>query len=240
MNDKNQIQEKTITEHSEFSAAFNARRKLIKGGAIAVPVVMTLRSGSALAASSSNRCITNDQTNAQALLTADHLPEFRSSSTNNVETFLREEVTRSQLIRIKRDPGDTFWIYDKDGNDDLRTRVIYNYASMTPYPNEWLDTGATQRQYSAQGGLDIDVYDSATTGPPTGSIVITGEHFIEGTLNYVFEDAEIGIRHGLIMTTGSGEIIMDQFGNPRIGRLMSSSALQSMHITTSCMTSLAP
>ncbi len=240
MNNKNQSQEKPITEHSESSLAFNTRRKLVKGSVIAVPMVMTLRSGSALAASSSNRCIAQNQTFAQDRFDAGELPKFRNNPTNNVETFFRREVTRSRLIRIKRDQTDAFWIFDKNGSGNLRRRVIYNYGLTDPYPNEWLDTAANQKQYLAQGVPNINVYDSETTGPPTGSIVVTGEHFIEGNFNYVFEDAQIRIRHGLIMTTATGEIIMDQFGNPRIGRLVDAGTLNSMHLTTSCMTSLAP
>ena len=243
MNNKNQIQEKSITENSE---PFNTRRKLVKGSAIAVPMVMTLRSGSALAASSSNHCIAQNQLFAQDRLVAGELPEFRDSSTNSVETFFRKEVTSSQLIRIKSVTvgADTFWIYDKNADSSLNTTVIYNY-SLPINSSQWLDTATPQKNYVSQLSVDtqpIAVYDSEATGPgtPGEAIAITGERFTEGGFNYVLDNTQTGIRYGLIMTDSFGNVILDQFSNPRIGRLVNSGTLASMHLTTSCMTSLAP
>ena len=67
MNNINQLQENTTDKKSDSVLTSNARRRLIKGTAIALPVVMTLRSGAAMAASSTESCIARDQQLANTL-----------------------------------------------------------------------------------------------------------------------------------------------------------------------------
>ncbi len=243
MNDINKIQDKTNDKQSDSLLASNARRRLIKGSAVAVPIVMTLRSGAAMAASSTESCIARDQKLADSL----NPKKFTNS---NPDPFLRTEITITRLIKIKKQTDNAGqnpkWVFDKKStaNADgtfFKYRTVYAHGhGLTLFPSVWLNTGDPQLQFSDQG-TTIDVFDSYADPAPA----ITGKkHFKRGSNNFV-QDTSFGSnglkeKYGLVVTDPFGNIQDDGFG-PRVGRSVDHADLQANnHLTGSCWSSLNP
>lgn len=244
VNNINQLQENTTDKKSDSVLTSNARRRLIKGTAIALPVVMTLRSGAAMAASSTESCIARDQQLANTL----DPNKFTNSDT---DPFLRTQITITRLIKIKevRDSSGNHpkWVYDKkntanaDGTFFKRRTVYVHGHGLTALPADWLNTTEPQLQFSDQS-TTIDVYDVYTDPLPA---ITAGNHFKRLANNFV-QDTSFGIngikeKFGLVVTDPFGGIQTDALNGPRVGQFVDHSDLQANnHLTGSCWTSLNP
>ena len=85
------------------------RRTLIKSAAVAAPVVLTLRSGAALANASSHQCIARNETearNADPLLTPNEAQD---------DMWFRQTVSCKKLKK-QNVPG--FWVFQDPNNSD--------------------------------------------------------------------------------------------------------------------------
>lgn len=81
-----------------------SRRRLVKSALVAAPVVLTLRSGAALANASAYQCIQRDQARADAagadpLLTPGESPDDWERRTVSVK-------------KLKKDDDNEFWVYE--------------------------------------------------------------------------------------------------------------------------------
>lgn len=231
----NKIQEKTTTEGSEALPVFNTRRKLIKGTAIAVPVVMTLRSGAALATASTDQCIARDQQFAN-----DTKPSKFTNSES--DSFLRTPVTIIRLIKIKEEVDGSGlnpkWVYDKKPGGDMKLRTVYVHGhALATYPTLWLNTSEPQGEFNDQGSV-LDVYDSYADPLPD----ISGGTYFKRNLSNFVQKMDFGFRekYGLVTTFPDGTIQNDGQG-PRVGRFVGHADLDdNNHITGSCWNSLNP
>lgn len=246
MNDLNQIQEKNTAEQNDSLLDSNARRKMIKGTAIALPVVMTLRSGAAMASASTESCIARDQR-----LADDQNPnKFTNSDT---DPFLRTETTITKLIKVKEekdvDGQNPKWVYDKkntvNGNGTFfKYRTVYAHGQgLSTLPTEWLNTSlSSQSKFSIQTD-SVVVYDEYADEQPA----INGtNYFKQGANNYFVQDTSFGSngtkdKNGLVLTHPNGDIQTDELGGPRVGRSVNHGDVQdNNHITGSCWSSLNP
>ncbi len=91
--------DKTESKGASFS---QSKRKLVKSGALAVPVVLTLRSGAAVALSSAKQCIDNNQKEAQG---AD--PLITQGEVDD-QVWVRKIV---ECRLLENNNGDRFYVY---------------------------------------------------------------------------------------------------------------------------------
>lgn len=231
----NKIQEKATVEKGDALPVFNARRRLIKGTVVAVPVVMTLRSGAALATASTDKCIARDQQFAN-----DTKPKKFINSDD--DSFLRTPVTITKLIKIKQetdsDGNNQKWVYDKKANGDQKLRTVYVHGHMlVSFPSLWLNTADPQGEFNDQG-TTIDVYDNYAEADPD---ISSGAYFKRNSNNFV-QDTGFGYKEkqGMVTTFPDGTIQNDGRG-PRVGRFVDHAELENNnHITGSCWNSLNP
>jgi len=241
VNNINQLQENTTDKKSDSALTFNARRRLIKGTAIALPVVMTLRSGAAMAASSTESCIARDQKLADTL----NPIEFTEVDT---DPFLRTPITITRLIKIKEvtniGGNNPKWVYDtQPPGNALQYSIVYvhGHGLTAPLPSNWLNTADPQLPFTNLVAT-IDVYNVYTDTTPA---ITAGNHFKQGLNNFV-QDASFGInglmeQYGLVVTDGFGGIQTDALGGPRVGQFVNHPDLQANnHLTGSCWNSLNP
>ncbi len=236
MNDESKVQEKITQEsNGDFKVLISDnRRKLIKGSALAVPVIMTLKSGALMAAASSESCIARDQKFADQ----ENPGKFKKP---NSDSFLRTEVTIAKLFRIIFDLGSSKWVYDKKTNGKLRKVTVYAHGhSLAPMPTTWEKSGLPL--YNLETNI-IDVFDEATDSTPALSAT---NCFNDGTFYYAldtgFSRDGYAEKYGLVVTSDSGAITTDELGGAKVGRFVGHSdvADDQNHLTGSCWSSLTP
>lgn len=94
-------------ERTDPDQAGISRRRLVKSALVAAPVVLTLRSGAALANASAYQCVTRDQNSPEAGI-ADPLLE---PSQQDTHPWVHKSVACRQLGDKKQNPTETFWVY---------------------------------------------------------------------------------------------------------------------------------
>jgi hypothetical protein len=202
------------------------RRKLIKSGAFVPPVVLTLRSGAALAQTSTEAaCLAANQAAAQDAANSD--PDFDASAAS--DSWLRKRVVVREVRRVRK----------KNGKFVFRgANAARVYAHQNGDRNSWLSLrpGRSRRKWRLDDtGKTIQVYDS------TGATLL-----LEGNLlrrrgkpgrRYVsLSEVE---RYGIVETDAKGQPVLDENGQPSIGVIIDPAGnLQSQHVSASCWASL--
>ncbi len=216
-------------ENERYTVNAKTRRALLKGSAASLPVLLSFKSGAAMAMTSSERCIAHDEQLAETNKPA----KFED---NNTDAFLRREVKWIKL----RQAVDVAGQFRVELNTNGKPKSAQVYQPLSDTGDVYATTGNNQREVTAQGGANIDVYDAAGV-----AILYTGEKFLHqnGTV-YVVETRRN--RFGLVVTDNNGVALDDIFAtgsipSPRIGRFVDESNLDGQnHITESCWTSVNP
>lgn len=140
MSDKPLEKQKLVSNPNGFSGS---RRRLVKSGAVALPVVMTLRSGAALAFTSAKQCIANNATEGQG---ADPLIDAGQTDVwvrCEVDCRTLEDADGNRLM-VYKNPQDDKW-YSEENNEvfedtpdgcfvtksDTRSSVTNTFAKKT-------------------------------------------------------------------------------------------------------------
>ena len=140
------------------------RRALVKGSAAAVPAILTLRSGAALAATSTSQCIANNQLLAQRLD-----PDALPSKTNFNGAFSNDPWVRQTVqCRFLRngDPAnqtDEFWVFEGPGS----TGVWFKESDNTGSSLKFGDAGSLKMTGGGQT-YDIIMADNRITADVIG------------------------------------------------------------------------
>jgi len=123
------------------------RRALVKGSAVAVPAILTLRSGAALAATSNGQCAANNQLLAQRLE-----PDALPSKTNFNGAFSTDPWVRQTVdCRFLRNADQTnktdeFWVFESPFKPGEWFKESENTGSSIKYADAGLGkmTGNSQ------------------------------------------------------------------------------------------------
>lgn len=209
----------------EDAGVSRVRRRLIKSGAFVPPVVLTLRSGAAVAQASTASCLATDRQAADEQHRQD--PNFELSPTE--DNWLRSRVTVREATRVRRKNGKWF----------LRgTRVFKVYSHEGKGAANWysLRPGKLSRKQFRDSGRTIEVYESLQSETP----------IIRGILLYRRGSRlrrYVGIQeyegYGIVATDDRGDPLLGEDGRPQIGAVVDASGnLQSQHVTASCWASL--
>ncbi len=106
MNDNDQLKKMTANSISSKSNVAEKRRALLKGSAVMVPAIFTLKSGAAFALSSTGTCVSRDKVQAQAQITSNTLQVLQDPQ----DTWLRKAVP----CRTLDDGVNSFRVYVED------------------------------------------------------------------------------------------------------------------------------
>jgi hypothetical protein len=216
---------KDAFKNIEETGVSPARRRLIKSGAFVPPVVLTLRSGAAVAQASTASCLAANRQAAEEQQRED--PNFELSPTQ--DNWLRSRVFVREATRVRRKKGKWFLrgtrifkIYSHEG------RGAANWYSLRP--------GKFSRKQFRDSGRTIEVYETFHSETPA----------LRGILLYRRGSRlrrYVGILeyegYGIVATDANGDPLMGEDGRPQIGALVDSSGkLQSQHVSASCWASL--
>lgn len=206
---------------------FSTKRKLIKGSLAAVPVVMTLKSGAAMALTSTEQCIARSKTFANT-----NNPE-KFADTGTGAPFFRTPVQKLVLVSVVEDIPSGRWILT--GGVEVITNI---YQHDTPVdPNNWAGTDDPQIAYSADlVNPTVDVYESAV-----GALVqSSAELYTDGSGGYFYKKTQES-KDGLVVFDDDGLVLSDILGGPRVGGFTDTPLLNGLnHLTGSCWASLNP
>ena len=197
----------------------SARRRLVKGGMLIPPIMVTLRSGAAIAQTSVTSCLGANQSAAEdatALATAK-------------DEWMRSPVIIKEARRVRRQNGQ--WVFKGSA-----TARVYTHASGNRGTWISLKPGLAGRRFRlVDSGRDIQIVD-----PSTGAVVLTGSLLrrkgnpLRRYVSIVEEDAL-----WLLQFDQNGDLIVDEEGDPVISETTLSAA-EANALTTSCWASLHP
>ncbi|HHJ39796.1 MAG: hypothetical protein AXA67_06570 [Methylothermaceae bacteria B42] len=211
MLDGKKEEQKDKTESNDVSFS-SSKRRLVKSGALAIPVVMTLRSGAAMALSSAKQCIENAKTEAQG---ADPLIQNQDDD----KVWVRKEV---DCRLLESDDGTQFYVY-KNPSEPIG---IEN-------PDKWLRE--EDNVEFVEIGQNIQKVRKKRMG--TREVMelrkrraVQGQKMVQaGTTSPKFKVTSEGKCYVLALVDSDGEIV--KYGK---------SGLDEVAITTSCWASIHP
>jgi hypothetical protein len=203
----------------QSSGVSRVRRKLIKGGALVPPVMLTLRSGAAVAQTSAGTCLGTNQSAAAEAQTL--------SSTK--DGWMRQDVIVKEARRVRKKRGK--WHFKGQ-------KIARVYTHSNGNRGTWISLRpglAGKRWRLVDTGRDIVVYD-ITTGQPvlTGSLM----HRRGNPLRKYIAIEETPA-YGLLQFDANGDLIVDSEGDPVITEVASSTEGANA-LTASCWASLHP
>lgn len=215
---------------TDENKGFSTKRKLIKGSLVAVPVVMTLKSGAAMALTSTEQCIAKNKVFANS--TKDSIDKFADSGAGL--PFIRTPVQKIELVSVLKDVVTDRWVLT--GGIETITN-IYQHDGTSNTGN-WADTENLQTAFSPDPvNPSVAVYVS-----PGGAIhKDPAELFKDSAGNYFYNKIQEN-KDGLVVFDNDGVALNDILGDgPRVGKFAETPNLNDQnHLTGSCWASLNP
>lgn len=135
-----------------------ARRKLIKTSAVAVPVVLTLRSGAATAAASAYGCVENNRNLIAELNDNKEWKKFSASP--GATPLMTVGVSRMRMYEVRKDVVTGNWLTVLNKRGKTKKRTVVNQDPAT-YPKWWTtgNNNITAVVAAITPPTQIDVYD---------------------------------------------------------------------------------
>lgn len=177
------------------------RRALLKGSAAAVPVIMTLRSGAAIAEGSGGACLAAVRGSASTERPAPYV------STN--DTYLRTAIaliTKGNLSRVEPKSGGGFKFPSQASNSP------YDIYQTNPANQIWWSVligaslGTLPQAFTLVGSFGGSTVTGASGGPKTGTVFSAGSvptyYFYEGDASQLTKSS-----YGLVVTDEWGSIV---------------------------------
>lgn len=215
---KIELSNKHIDEDESVSTK---RRRFVRYSAVAVPTVLTLRSGAGVAqAMASINCAMKNQANAALL---DPKKDLFIPSTIGDDGFLRTEVIVRELREIIKPKKK--WEFKLDGSNKWIEIQIYQSAAV--------DMGNVSNMWWTKSDIPEQVQDIDKTVKVEG---VSYQQFTLDTRNFASVQ-ELPSCYGLLGVNMDGEIVPDDTGHLSVG-IYPSGAMT--NITTSCMASVNP
>lgn len=202
------------------------RRKLVKSGAFAPPVILTLRSGSVMAQTSAATCLATSREDAQQRANTD--PNFDATSTE--DGFLRAPIRIRKVRRVRRRKGKYLaWgskVYD-----------VYTHHTNTGKPWTSLKPGKRGKKFKLEDeGQEIQVYDAKGE-----KLLMSGRLMHRrGYPRRRFAGLQEEDSYGLVQTNSNGEVLVDPETNEAlVGAVVSpTDPAQPQNVSASCWASL--
>ena len=212
------------TEKTEVNHKLSRRRRtLVKGAAGAIPVVLTLRSGAAIAASSVESCIVKD--NEKAGTPAIKPDVLLIGGDTDTGSWVRKEGTCRTVIPKYSDDtmGTAFEIYT--------VTLIASIVEATVWQHEYNTPGDTSNGIYTYDSVNGPVYD-----PDTGGYMLKDGNS-ESTIVYMY--SETATRSCRILVRVYPNTVLSS-STQDIGNDVVYDSNKLPYITGSCWTSIAP
>lgn len=202
------------------------RRRLVKSGAFAPPVILTLRSGSVMAQASAATCLATSEAAAQEKANTD--PEFEAAPVE--DGFLRSRIMVREVRRVRKKNG-KYRLWGK------RSYRVYVHQANTGKPWTSLRPGKLGKKFKLEEeGKRVEVYD-----PSGATLVLTGGLMHRrGYPMRRFVGVQEQEYYGLVQTNKSGEVLIDSETNEAlVGTVVApAETAQSQNVSASCWASL--
>lgn len=206
------------------SGVSSIRRTLVKTGVFVPPIVLTLRSGTAIAQSSAGSCLTASQAAAQEAAENNELVPKEVP-----DEWLRARILVKEARRVRKRQGE--WTFKG-------RKIVRVYAHENSSKDSFLSlrAGRSGRKWRLMdSGRTIEIRD-----PQTHAIVLAGSLMYRGgnprrRFIAIAENEALGV----VETDDQGQIVLDEDGNPSIVEIVDA-AQPVAAITASCWASLNP
>lgn len=206
------------------SGVSSIRRTLVKAGAFVPPVVLTLRSGTAMAQASSASCLAPSQEAAQRAATNNEL-----GLKQDPDGWLRANILVKEARRVRKVKGE--WAFKG-------RRVVRVYA------HEHGDKGSFLSLRPDRSGRKWRLVDSGRVievrDPHTRAVMLVGGlYFRGGNPRRRFVGIAENPALGIVEVNDQGEVVLDENGNPSVTEIVDTTQPVTA-ISASCWASLHP